>query len=341
METKKVKKAAKPKARTPREDRKVVHTTKVKIDLIVAREILTQLREAFLAISPNAERVTKEQRSAFHKWNTVRSFLSSYDNGEDFTIIETSGGTAGSSLRIYYFPSITSNCKEFRRCIVPITPGNKFMFFDLKAAEFVMNCIFCNEAIALAAYHRGDDIYLHYESIFPKGTPRKVIKEAAIANMYGVSAYRVALNAGISENAAENIIRTIQRSIPSMEMNKLRVIHMARNAGAYLCPNGFDQNNLVEVAKVNPGEEFKPLLALSAYVQSALGVWMKGFLANLEPRCKGTLLSVFDSVLFEIKPDNAERAEAWVRKTIYPFRAGTMAIGDNFLEAYQGESAEH
>ena len=321
------------KVKQPREDRKVIHETRVKIDLRKLREIVISLKEKVDKVGWDRE--TPVQRSAFHSWNTVSKFAEEWDNGEDFRIIENvSGGTAGSSARVYYFPSITSYCKPFRECIVPITEGNKFLFFDLKAAEFFLNCVFCNETEAIRHYQAGEDIYLYYKSMFPVGLSRDPIKTTLIANMYNTSAYRTGINCGISETQAQRLLDNIAMRIPSMTMKKNSVIRRARELGYYSCPNGFDQSDMVKIADIDPKKGFNECLALSVYVQSALGLWMQGFIKKLEPRINGTILTVFDSCLLEVRPERAEAAKRWIEANIKPFRIGKICEGSNFLEAY-------
>lgn len=319
------------KKRQPREDRKVVHTTDVKIDLVVLREIVEELKYNLDKVGGRGD--SPVQRSAFHSWNTVNKFLKEHDNGEDFVILNNvSGGVAGASARVYYFPSITSLCKKFRRCIVPINPENKFVYFDLKAAEFALNCMFTGEREALDAYYRGEDIYCHYNYIFPENTDRSVKKQCLIANMYGVSDYRVALNCGISESQARVLLQNVARALPKMTKSKEYVIERAKTTGSYWCPSILS-NSMYEVYswKEN-GDEFKPLLALSAYVQSALGLWMANFINFLEQNVSGTILSVFDSCLFEVPADKVEVTKEWVKKNVRPFVAGDVKSGNNFYE---------
>jgi hypothetical protein len=342
---------AKTKERQPREDRKVVYSTKVKIDLNILRSVVRDLLTTYQEVDPLRRKETKAARSAFHKWNTVSKFLERVDTREDSTVIDVEGATAGSSLRIYHFPSITSLCKEFRKCIVPLNDKNKFVFFDLKSAEFFMNCVFCQETEAIKAYQEGKDIYEFYSNIFPVNSQRSEMKEVLIANMYGVSSYRVGKNLGISEGKAESLLNRVQSRLISMERAKGTRINYAHIKDGYYCPNGFDQTTLVRVAgyeppKVSPkfgstveSDGFNPLLALSAYVQSALGVWMKDFVEKLQPKLSGgTILTVFDSVLFEISPEQEKSAIDWCVRHIAPFRAGKFATGKSFYEVYAAES---
>lgn len=320
------------KKRQPREDRIVIHKTKVRIDLVELRKIVADLKADLELVG--TQRETHEQRSKFHSWNTVNKFLQEHDNGEDDIIIDAEGGVAGASARVYYFPSITSLCKQFRKCIKPLNKDNVFLFFDLKAAEFFMNCVFCGEQEAVRAYQAGEDIYLHYSHIFPEGTTRKVKKETLIANMYGVTPYRVAMNCGITEFQARNLLSSVAKNLPAMERAKFNVIARARKVNAYFCPKGFNQNELCTISYVKEGEEFSPLLALSAYVQSALGMWMAEFIHRLEKKTSGTILTVFDSVLFEVKKEKVGIAKEWINQSIAPFRAGGIFVGDSFYDAY-------
>lgn len=304
-----------------------IHKTKVRIDRNRLSQVVDSLKENYEKIGT---RETHEGRSRFSAYNNISKFQERLSSvvGD---IIDVQGEAKGSSARVYYKPSITSLAMPFRECIVPIKEGNKFVFFDIKSAEFFMNCVFCGEVEAVQAYQRGEDIYMYYKGIFPPDTPRAVIKETLIANMYGVTSYTVSKRLGCSESYAQNILNKVSRALPRMTAHKAKVIAYARRHNAYFAPNGFDQTNLIKIADVDG--EFKPLLALSAYVQSALGLFVQGLITKLQPKCKGTILTVFDAVAAEINPKNFERYKAWIDVNISPFRVDKYAMGNNFLEA--------
>ncbi len=328
-------KKAKGIVKEERNDRELVHKTKVRINLKTLRNVVKELEENLDKVG--WDRNTAAQRSAFHSWNTVSKFAKEHDNGEDFIVIDIEGCTAGGSKRIYYNPSITSLCKAFRKCIEPLNEGNKFVFFDISAAEFFLNCWYAGETEAVEAYRNGQDIYMHYSYLFPEGTSRDVIKQSLVGNLYGLSSYRLSLNCGISEANADRILNNLANRIPKVTLLKNRIINNARRNGFYSCPNGLEKEmvNVLSIKDYKDGV-FNPLFALSAYTQSGLSMWMHGMIRDLEHRTAGTLLSVFDSVLLEVRAESVERAKAWITKRIVPFRAGTISVGDNFYEAYKG-----
>lgn len=327
------------------EDKKVIYSTEVRINLVKLRQIVETARQESLAVggkpeSRDASKSTSIQRSKFHTFNTMNKQLERIDNGKDEVVIKVDGTVSGASQRIYHDPSITSLSKPFRECIVPLHKGNKFVFFDLKAAEFFMNCVFCGESEAIAEYQKGGDVYMHYKNLFPAGTSRVIVKKSLIANMYNTTPYRVALDCGITENQARNILGSIARNLPSMTANKQRVIDLSRRMGYYVCPDGFDTNNLIKAADYKPSKEskrpeFNELLALSAFVQSALGRFMQDLCLRMQPRLAGTLLTVFDSALVECRPERVEFVKAWLAQNIKPFRTGKFAVGDNFFQVYK------
>lgn len=316
------------------ENRRTVYSTKVNIDLDVLREIIPQLKQSFEALGGKKE--TQPQRSAFSVWNNINTFYNRVNNGQSSIILDVDGTVSGNSARIYHKPSVTSYAKVFRKAIKPIDPSHKFLFFDLSAAEFVMNCIFCGESEAVRSYQAGEDIYMYYAPIFPKDTPRKIIKEVLISNMYGATPYSTAKRLGISEYQAEQLLRLVQKKLYKMEHHKSKVIVYARRMNGYFCPNGFNQSELVKVADIDPVKGFSENLALSAYVQSALGLWMQELSATVSKKVP-TYLSVFDSCLVEINPAKQERIIEWFRKRIAPFRTSKFTIGDTFFEAYMSE----
>lgn len=313
------------------------YKTQVKIDFKGLPATIAELKAYYDEIG---NRDSHEGRSRFTIWNNINTFFNRWNTQPTQAagnIIETEGRAKGNSARVYYQPSVTSYAKPFRKHIVPTNPDNVFVFFDLKAAEFIMNCVFCGETEAVEAYQRGEDVYMHYSYIFPEGTPRKTIKTILIAQMYGTTAYRVSTQLGVSEAVAQRMLDMVARALPKMTMQKRRVISYAMKTNAYWAPRGFNQQDLVKIAEVNPQTGFSPDFALSAYVQSALGFFMQDFIAKLLPKTTGTLLTVFDSVLCEMKPDSMQRYVDWVSTHISPFRADGFHFGKTFWEAAYGD----
>lgn len=309
------------------------YTTKVKIDVEKLDQVIPELKESYDQIG---SRDTHEGRSRFSRWNNIQKFRERLEADEKFKILDVKGSAKGGTARVYFQPSVTSLAKPFRKCIIPINEGHQFLFTDIKAAEFAMNAIFAQETEAVEAYQRGEDIYMHYAYLFPEGTSRAIIKKILIANMYNQTAYRVALDLGISETQAQRLLDMIAARIPRMTMLKRRICAYCMKNKGYFAPNGFDQTNLIKVADIDPAKGFNADYALSCYTQSALGFFMQDLTKKLEPRVRGTLLSVFDSLLIEHDPENAERLEGWLRKHLSPFVPDDFTYGKTFWDAAYG-----
>ena len=309
------------------------YTTHVKINKEQLSDTLSELKARYEEIG---SRESHEGRSRFSQWNNMNKFYERVCSGEIQStddIIQVTGTAKGNSARIYFKPSITSLAKPIRKSIVTTNPDNVFAFFDLRAAEFAMTAIFAQEAEAVDAYHRGEDIYMHFAYMFPEGTPRATIKKILIANMYNKSAYSTALDLGISETQAQRLLDRVAVQMPKMTALKRKIYAYDQKHNGYFAPRGFDQTNLVKVADIDPVKGFNPDFALSCYTQSALGFFMQDATTNLRPRVNGTLLSVFDSMLVEIKPESKERFENWVRNAMSPLIPDNITYGKTFWEA--------
>lgn len=310
------------------------YKTQVRIDTKKLAEILPPLKASYDEIG---NRESHEGRSRFSKWNNLNKFYERTANLLDSEpIIDVEGSSKGGTARIYFKPSVTSLAKPLRKCIKPIHEGNQFIFTDLKAAEFAMGAIFAQETEAVEAYHRGEDIYMHYKHLFPEGTERAVIKKILIANMYNKSAYSTALDLGITETQAKRLLDTIAMRLPRMTMLKRRIYAYDQAHNGYFCPNGLDQTQMIKIADIDPEKGFNPDYAASCYIQSALGLFMQQFTTRLLPLVQGTFLSVFDSVLIEHKPENQERLEQWLLKNLSPFVPDGFGVGKTFWEAAYG-----
>jgi len=325
----------------------IVHKTKVKIDLIGLEKTLNELKEDYLKIG---HRDNHEGRSRFSKWNNINhtykrilsgEYPSELDVNTGFALITITGASKGNSSRVYYTPSITSLSKPFRKHIIPVNDDSVFVFFDLSAAEFFMNCVFSGETEAILAYQNGEDIYKTYSHIFPKGTKRDVYKEALIGNMYGLTGYTLSARMrqsgiAITQTQAERLLNIVAAHLIKMTNRKKDVIVRALRTRKYQCPNGFNMSDLVTISVPKDGEDVNSLLALSTFVQSALGLFMQSLIKDLDPRCKGTLITVFDSVLCEVKKESIDRYKNWAKKRIAPFKAGSFNVASTFYDAQEG-----
>ena len=334
------------------------YTTKVRINPAVIAEELGPLREAYEALDPTGSlRKTRKSdnmlgadaaRSAFSRWNNFNHFylrligeetpsvpiLKKFEDGS--VLIEVVAEAKGNSARVYFHPSITSLTKEVRKAIVPINDGNVFIYTDLKAAEFALRAVQAQDQDALNVYQSGDDIYMHFAPLFPLGTPRKTIKTILIANMYGKSAYSTAKDLGISETQAQRLLDDIAMKTPKFTLLKRKIAAYAQKHGGYYSPRGFDQANLVKVADINKAKGFDPNMAWSAFTQSALGFAMQDFSTNYLKHQRGanqTFLSVFDSVVAEIRPESAQAFEEFFRKQWSPLIPDGFHVGSSMFNA--------
>ena len=314
------------------------YKTKIKVNLLKLEEIIPQLEAEYNVIG---NRDTTEGRSKFTVWNNILKFYQKTQldykwkrNDVPFTflesepgyrVLEIKGAAVGNSARIYNTPSITSMPRPFRKSIEPINPENVFVYFDIKAAEFIYNCNLCGMDDVLEDYRQGNDVYLKYVKLFP-GIPRDVIKTIIIGFMYNITPYRISKLTGMSENEAMRILDRMDKILYQIAYNKLLIIQQAKTLNGYFAYKG---KELVKVSDIEG--EFSPERALSTMIQSGLGFWMQQLVEILKPKIKGTLLTIFDAVLAEVKPENVERYKNYIQKVIAPFRAEFL-VGKNFLE---------
>ena len=128
---------------------------------------------------------------------------------------------------------------------------NKFVYLDIKSAEYILNCIIAGDEKTLEIYRNGGDPYLAYKDEFPEGTTRDQMKTALIANMYGMSAFTLGKRLGISETAAKQILKSINRSRPAQSMLNMEITMRATSNGAYFCPDGINKEWILKVADID------------------------------------------------------------------------------------------
>lgn len=336
------------------------YKTKVRIRPEVIKQELVELYSQYQAIDPDGSlRKSKKAdnilngelaRSSFSRWNNLNHFyqrlmqhekpqdnipiLKTYKDGS--VLIEVVASAKGNSARVYFKPSITSLTKEIRKAIIPINDENIFVYTDIKAAEFALRAIQCQDQDAINTYKTGEDIYMHFSNLFPEGTPRKIVKTILIANMYGKTSYSVAKDLGITETAAENLLQTIANLMPKFAKLKKDIISYDMRMHGYFAPKGFKQDEKVKVAEIDRIKGFNPNLAWSVYTQSALGFIMQDFTNEFlrhQNGCEQTFLSIFDSVIVEIKRESFERFKEFFNKAWAPLQADEFKIGTTMYES--------
>lgn len=329
------------------------HKTKVKIDLVELRRVEEVLNNNFKAVNT---RETKQGRSLFSAWNNINKFLGRIDQqGADSVILPITGAVSGRTLRVYNKPSITSMARAMRTSIVPTNPENTFMFFDIKAAEFILFCMLAGQEDAIEAYYKGEDVYMTFAHLFAPGTPRKLIKDSLIGNMYGLTAYRLAKDHGISETAAERILVNINDNLPAFKEYKNQILRYCKKHNGYYChtkplvvipsdSTESDMRNLrkdnkweiVKVSDIDPKKGFSEYSAYSTWIQSYLGALMQGYIKEVETWFPGnTLLTVFDSMLIEIPRDKEKETREKITIMLHPFLTSDIVVADDFFTAQE------
>lgn len=309
------------------------YKTKVRVNREVLSAEIAKLKESYDEIG---NRDTKEGRSRFSKWNNLNKFYERTFNpflgNKEYAIVDVIGEAKGATSRVYYKPSVTSLTKEIRKAIEPINGDNRFVFFDLASAEFVLNAYFAGEVELLKDYKDGKDVYMGLSHMFPSNTPRNIVKTILIANMYNTTAYRCSQQLGITENQATTLLRNVACQNAKMTALKDRIVDNATKLNGYYAPNVFT-GELVRISDIDVKKGFNPDLALSCYTQSALGLIMQEFIRRCSKACVGTLLTVFDSVLIELEPDRVEKYKEFATEFFNLFRIDEFGDGKTFWES--------
>lgn len=307
------------------------YTTNVKFDVdVLAKEVL-KFQDSCLV-----SKVAKNNAMSLLRRLSLKAQGDLFFPEAQSVIVESmTGSSKGNSTRVYYSPSYTQYPKIIRKAIIPMNPENKFVYFDVKSAEFIMNCILAGDSRTVEAYKSGEDVYVLYRDLFPEGTSRSQMKEALISNMYGVYPSTLANRLGVSLKEASQILMSINSHMEAQSRMKKMVITFCRQNNFYVCPEKFDLCVMVKVSDVDPEFGFNENRALSIFTQSALGLWMHGVLRKLLDRVPegSTVLSVFDSALFEVpKTMPKEEIIDLVKEIADPFNV-EIGVGPNFLDA--------
>lgn len=309
---------------------KFEHSTEVIFDTEVLRKVVDEQYQNLQKVRQQFAEKTTEMRSAKLKYSGCANTLKSLGEFEKRVPLVITGRTKGSTARIYYDPSITSKPRPIRWAIVP-HEGKKFCYFDIKAAEYAWNCMQADDVAQVSAYLRGDDIYSVFDQYFPDWATRDVKKTCLIGNMYGLTPHTAAARLGISKERAEHLLRIVNQKQVAQSKLKNEIYDRCRKTGQYFTRD----LRTGEEYSVQPIEgSMNPDLATSTFTQSGLALETRRILIELSERFTGTMLTVFDSVLFEVDVNEPNDSVInLIQSIIKPFRAN-IGFGMSFNEAY-------
>lgn len=323
-----------------------VHQTRVKYDVQKLKEVEDALRNDW---ANKGGTTTGPERREFLSWSKVYKFLNGLapTNGE--AVLSVEGSYSGQSTRVYYKPSVTSMPKPTRKAIVPLTKGNRFVFMDLKSAEFVLACLYAGMNDIVDAYRNGLDPYDFYaKKLGISSYPRDVYKRIFIGYVYGITPYTVAKQLGTSETFAERLLSVMERQAVQLTRLKMMIKDFdkkpvssmpAYSQGVYKFPLQLVEKPS-EFSYFLPDKPWSDNLAWSAYIQSALGWQVQQAIRKLEKEglAIGTVLTVFDSFLMEVNDETQQKVVDLLTEHFKPLY-GKFTIGNTFWEAaYEGRS---
>lgn len=307
------------------------HSTEVLIDTTILRDVVDDLTMKLRKAQMDFPEKSTEVRSAKMSRSGAANLLDSCGMFERIVPVTIVGSTKGNTARVYYKPSLTSLPRPIRKAIVP-HQGKKFCYFDFKAAEYFWNCLMANDVKQVQAYMRGEDIYSVFNDYFPEFLTRAQKKVCLIGNMYGLTKFTAAARMGTLEQVAEQVLALVNRAQVQQNQLKREIIARVRREGVYFTKD------------LRTGEEFavspvqgwvKEDLATSTFTQSGLALETRRVMVEIAERFNGTILSVFDSLLFEVdENETADNLTKIIEGLIKPFRAN-IGLGASFQEAYE------
>ena len=254
-----------------------VHQTKVKYSIPKLKEVEEALRKDW---ADKGGTTTGPERREFLSWSKVYKFLNGLTPTNEEAVLTVEGSYSGQSTRVYYKPSVTSMPKLTRKALIPMTKGNRFVFMDLKSAEFILACLYAGMTDIVEAYRNGLDPYDFYaKKLGISSYSRDVYKRIFIGYVYGITSYTVAKQLGVSEMLADRFLAVMERQawqltrlkmmIKDFDKKPISSMH-AYAQGVYKFPLQLVEKPS-EFSYFLPDKPWSDNLAWSAYIQSALG----------------------------------------------------------------------
>lgn len=267
--------------------------------------------------------------------------------------VAATGRLSSNNPNLQNIPIRTAMGREIRKAFIPRAKGYKIFAADYSQIELRIIAAFAKDKSMIEAFKNGMDIHATTASkVFnvpmEEMTPdiRRKAKEVNFGLIYGISAFGLSQNIGISRGEATEIIDTYFEQFPGIKTYMDESINQAREQGYVETILG-RRRNLRDINSKNATVRgYAERNAINAPIQGSAADMIKVAMINIHKWMKKEnlkskmIMQVHDELVFDAHESELELLKTNVEKFMksaidmdVPMEVG-MGVGDNWLEAH-------
>jgi DNA polymerase-1 len=242
--------------------------------------------------------------------------------------VAATGRLSSSDPNLQNIPIRTEIGREIRRAFIA-EPGYRLISADYSQIELRVLAHLSGDETLIAAFARGEDIHDRTAlKVFGEHSglsPHELRRRAKIVNyalLYGKTAFTLAKDIGVTQQAAQEFIDAYFAGFPRVRGYIDRTLEEARRTGVVKTmfgrrrpvPELASKNGLIRAAAERVAVNL-PIQGSAADILKRAMIDVHAALESAYPRSR-MILTVHDELLFEAPADEAEEVAALVRETM-------------------------
>lgn len=267
--------------------------------------------------------------------------------------VAATGRLSSNNPNLQNIPIRTEKGREIRKAFIPREPGYKIMSADYSQIELRIMADFAKDESMMEAFRSGRDIHATTASkIFKKpleevdANMRRIAKSANFGIIYGISAFGLSENLGISRSEAKDIIDAYFAEFPAVKRYMDNIINVAREQ-EYVTTILGRRRYLRDINSRNITlRGFAERNAINAPIQGSAADMIKVAMIRIhewlisEKLKTKMIMQVHDELVFDAFEDELELVKEKVAEFMknaivldVPLEVG-IGVGNNWLEAH-------
>ena len=247
--------------------------------------------------------------------------------------VAATGRLSSSEPNLQNIPIRTELGRDIRRAFVA-APGCLLISADYSQIELRVLAHLSGDDTLIDAFKRGDDIHAQTASrVFGPDSgldPHELRRRAKIVNyalLYGKTAFTLARDIGVTQQAAQGVIDAYFEGFPAVRAYLTEVVERARETG--VVTTMFGRRRLVPELTSRNGQvrASAERITVNMPIQGTAADILKRAMIDIHPDLRDgakMILTVHDELVFEVDEDQADETAVFVRERME--RAAALAV---------------
>jgi len=265
--------------------------------------------------------------------------------------VAATGRLSSTDPNLQNVPVRTEEGKEIRKAFIPAGDDYKILSADYSQIELRLMAHMANDKTMIESFKRDEDIHRRTAAeVYGvdirdiTDAQRRTAKTANFAIIYGVSAYGLSQQSGLSVKESRDFIDIYFDRYPGIKKYMDDMIQFARENG-YVSTMFGRRRYLLDInARSVQARQFAERIAINTPIQGSAADMIKIAMINIAEDIRGMksmlILQVHDELVFDAHEDEMEKLTHTIKKLMesavnlkVPVKVD-IGIGDNWLEAH-------